>query len=93
MNCSKCPNGNMVYTSGGVHVECAAILAMDLSPSRPGHRHGVVMVYMGKFFFPKECPNPAVPVELKVEFDARKTQPCRDAEGTLIPRVSKRRKS
>ena len=90
MNCSKCPHATLVYTSGGMHVECAAILAMALPPARHNHRRGVVMVSLGTYFIPKECPNPDVPAELKIEFDARKTQPCRDGDGNLISRRSTR---
>ena len=83
----------MVYTPGGMHVECAAIRAMELPPARNAHQRNRVMVYKEQFFIPKECPNPEVPSELKVDFDLRKTQPCRDGNGNLIPRRSKRKKT
>ena len=91
MNCSQCPSATMVYTSGGMYVECAALRAMGQPPARPGRPLGSVMVSLGTFFIPKECPNPDVPSELKLAFDARKTQPCLDGEGKPIPRCSRRK--
>ena len=91
MNCSQCPSATMVYTSGGMYVECAALRAMGQPPARPGRPLGSVMVSLGTFFIPQECPNPDVPVELKLEFDARKTQPCLDGEGNRLPRRSRRK--
>ena len=81
----------MVYTSGGMYVECAALRAMAQSPARPGRPLGSVMVSLETFFIPKECPNPDVPSELKLAFDARKTQPCLDGEGKPLPRRSRRK--
>ena len=91
MNCSQCPSATMVYTSGGMYVECAALRAMGQPPARPGRPLGSVMVSLGNYFIPKECPNPDVPSELKLAFDARKTQPCLDGEGKPIPRRSRRK--
>lgn len=89
MTCLDCPNATMVHASGGMYIECAAIQAMSLPPARLVHPRHRVLVYMGQVFIPKECPNPEVPCDLKTQVDPRKTQPCRDENGAILPRRKK----
>lgn len=91
MSCNNCPNATLVFTSGGMYVECSALQALGVPPSRPGRPAGRVMVSLGTYLIPQECPNPEVPVELKQVFDARKTQPCLDGAGNRLPRRSQRK--
>ena len=92
MTCLDCPNANMDHASGGLYIDCAAIREMMLPPARLAHPRHRVLVYMDQVFIPKECPNPAVPADLKVQSAPRRNQPCRDENGT-IPSSAKKKKT
>jgi hypothetical protein len=65
MTCLDCPRAAMVYKSGGMYIECAAIRELGLPPVRRAHPRYQVLVYMDQIFIPKECPNPEVTSSLK----------------------------